>query len=186
MSLSTAGPVMDTSLAPQLVVGSWMFALGWPTPKMKPSILPSHSAGPCSSAFSSAASEKSLIFQPIAAISSSIAARVPEPGLPTLKRLPFRSLSVRALTSLRATTVNGSGCTENTARRSPCGPPSLNCARPLAALNCTSDCVKPRSSSPALRVLTLNTEPPVDSTEQRMPCLARSLLTRRQIAPPAA
>ena len=33
--------------------------------------------------------------------------------------------------------------------------------------------------------LTLDTEPPVDSTEQRMPCLARSRLTRRQIAPPA-
>jgi hypothetical protein len=31
-----------------------------------------------------------------------------------------------------------------------------------------------------------NLLPPVDSTEQRMPCLARSLLTRLQIAPPAA
>jgi hypothetical protein len=30
-------------------------------------------------------------FQPIASSSSSIEARVPEPGLPTLKRLPFRS-----------------------------------------------------------------------------------------------
>jgi hypothetical protein len=42
------------------------------------------------------------------------------------------------------------------------------------------------SSSPALMVFTLKTEPPVDSTEHRMLCLARSLLTRRQMAPPAA
>ncbi len=47
-------------------------------------------------------------------------------------------------------------------------------------------CAKPRSSSPALMVLMLKTEPPVDSTEQRMPCLARSLLTNRHSAPPAA
>jgi hypothetical protein len=52
----------------------------------------SHSAAPCSSAFSSEASEKSPSFQPIALSSSSIEARVPEPGLPTLKRLPFRSV----------------------------------------------------------------------------------------------
>ncbi|CFW41862.1 Uncharacterised protein [Bordetella pertussis] len=31
-SLSTAGPVSDTSCAPQVVVGSWMLAEGWPTP----------------------------------------------------------------------------------------------------------------------------------------------------------
>ena len=31
-SLSTAGPVMETSFAPQVVVGSWMLADGWPTP----------------------------------------------------------------------------------------------------------------------------------------------------------
>ena len=30
--LSMAGPVMLTSLAPQVVVGSWMLAEGWPTP----------------------------------------------------------------------------------------------------------------------------------------------------------
>ena len=111
---------------------------------------------------------------------------MPEPGLPTLKRLPLKSVKALMLASLRATTVNGSGCTENTARWSPQAPASLNWPRPLVALYCTSDCVNPRSSSPALIVLTLKTEPPVDSTEQRMPCLARSLLTRRQIAPPAA
>ena len=44
----------------------------------------------------------------------------------------------------------------------------------------------PKSSSPPLMVLTLNTEPPVDSTEQRMPVLARSLFISRQIAPPTA
>ena len=142
-------------------------------------------AGPCSSAFSSEASAKSPSFMPIAAISSSSEARVPEPGLPTLKRLPLKSAKLRIPASLRASTVKGSGCTENTERRSAWAP-SLNCAMPLVALNSTSDCAKPRSSSPALMVLMLNTEPPVDSTEQRMPCLARSLLTRRQIAPPAA
>ena len=31
-NVSTSGIVSDTSLAPQAVVGSWMFALGWPTP----------------------------------------------------------------------------------------------------------------------------------------------------------
>jgi hypothetical protein len=30
-SLSTAGPVIGTSLAPQVVVGSWMLAAGLPT-----------------------------------------------------------------------------------------------------------------------------------------------------------
>src|SRR5690606_36983059 len=152
----------------------------------KPSILPSHSAGPCSSAFNSAASPKSPIFQPSAPRSSSIDERVPEPGLPTLKRLPLKSAKLCTLASLRATTVNGSGCTENTARSSAQAPASLNCPAPFSALYCTSDCAKPRSSSPALIVLTLNTEPPVDSTEQRMPCLERSLLTSLQIAPPAA
>ena len=39
-------------------------------------------------------------------------ARVPEPGLPTLTRLPFRSSNLVALISLRASTVKGSGCTE--------------------------------------------------------------------------
>src|SRR5690606_5239459 len=35
-------------------------------------------------------------------------------------------------------------------------------------------------------VFTLNTEPPVDSTEQRSPWEERSLLPSRQMAPPAA
>jgi len=82
--------------------------------------------------------------------------------------------------------VSGSGWIENTARSSATGPPSANCARPLMALNCTSDWATPKSSSPPLIVLTLYTEPPVLSTEQRRPCWARSLLIRRQIAPPAA
>src|SRR5690606_5237723 len=142
--------------------------------------------GPCSSAFSSEAREKSETVQPSAPSSSSIEARVPDPGLPTLKRLPLKSVNSLTLASLRATTVNGSGCTENTARRSPYAPASLNCPTPFSALNCTSDWTKPRSSSPALIVLTLNTEPPVDSTEQRMLCEARSLLTSRHTAPPAA
>ena len=64
-----------------------------------------------------------------AASSSSIAERVPEPGLPTLKRLPLKSVNCLMLASLRATTVNGSGCTENTARRSLSG--SLNGPVPL-------------------------------------------------------
>ena len=34
----------------------------------------------------------------------------------------------------------------------------------------------PKSSSPALMVLTLKAEPPVDSTEQRMPCLGAILV----------
>ncbi|MDT4869058.1 hypothetical protein FQZ97_1040670 [compost metagenome] len=75
---------------------------------------------------------------------------------------------------------------ENTARRSVCLPSFSNCLVPLKALYCTSDWDTPKSSSPALMVLMFTTEPPVDSTEQRKPCLARSLLTRRQMAPPAA
>ncbi len=50
---------------------------------------------------------------------SSAEARVPLPGLPTLKRLPLKSANDFTPASLRATTVKGSGCTENTARRSP-------------------------------------------------------------------
>ena len=110
---------------------------------------------------------------------------MPEPGLPTLKRLPLKSSNLVTPASLRASTVNGSGCTENTARRSGSALP-LNWASPLAALNCTSDCARPKSSSPALMALTLNTEPPVDSTEQRMPVLARSLFISRHTAPPTA
>jgi hypothetical protein len=44
----------------------------------------------------------------------------------------------------------------------------------------------PKSSSPALMVLTLKPEPPVDSTEQRMPWLLRSLFSSRHTAPPTA
>jgi hypothetical protein len=57
---------------------------------------------------------------------------------------------------------------------------------PFMAWYCQSLCVTPKSSSPALMVLMLNTDPPVDSTEQRMPWRARSLFIRRQMAPPAA
>ena len=111
---------------------------------------------------------------------------MPEPGLPTLNRLPLKSVKLLMFASLRESTVNGSGCSENTARRSPYAPASLKFATPLTALNWTSDWATPMSSSPALMVLMLNTEPPVDSTEQRMLCTLRSLFTRRQIAPPAA
>ena len=73
---------------------------------------------PCSSALSSAAIEKSALVQPICLSSSSIDDNVPEPGLPILKRLPLKSANVVTPASLRANTVNGSGCTEKTARRS--------------------------------------------------------------------
>ncbi|MNN80130.1 hypothetical protein D3C81_1968330 [compost metagenome] len=78
--------------------------------------MPSHSADPCSSGRSSDASEKSFSVHPIVASSSSIEARVPEPGLPTLNRLPLRSSKPLMLDSLRATTVNGSGWIEKTER----------------------------------------------------------------------
>ena len=58
------------------------------------------------------------LVQPICLSSSSIEASVPEPGLPILKRLPLKSSNLVTPASLRASTVNGSGCTENTARRS--------------------------------------------------------------------
>ena len=58
------------------------------------------------------------LVQPICLSSSSIDASVPEPGLPILKRLPLKSVNLVTPASLRARTVNGSGCTENTARRS--------------------------------------------------------------------
>jgi hypothetical protein len=61
---------------------------------------------------------KSDIFQPIAPSSSSIEARVPEPGLPTLNFLPLKSAKSSTLASLRASTVNGSGCSDITARSS--------------------------------------------------------------------
>ena len=49
---------------------------------------------------------------------SSMEARVPDPGLPTLKRLPLKSLKLRDVGPLRLSTVKGSGCREKTARRS--------------------------------------------------------------------
>ena len=125
------------------------------------------------------------IFQPIAASSSSIDERVPEPGLPTLKRLPLKSSNLVMFASLRATTVKGSGCKANTARMSLIAPSFLNAPSPLVAKNCTSDCDDAELDFAGFQRLTLATDPPVDSTEQRMPCLARSRLTRRQIAPPA-
>ena len=66
------------------------------------------------------------MLQPMASRTTSIVARWPEPGLPTFTRLPLRSSKVLMPESARATTVNGSECTENTARRSVKGPLSLN------------------------------------------------------------
>ena len=66
---------------------------------------------------------------PSAASNSSIAARVPEPGLPMFRRLPLKSAKLVMLASLRASSVNGSGCTENTARMSENG--SLKMPVPL-------------------------------------------------------
>jgi len=57
--------------------------------------------------------------------------RCPEPGLPTLTRLPFRSWKFLMPASARATTVKGSAWMENTARRSLLGPASLNLLVPL-------------------------------------------------------
>ena len=54
----------------------------------------------------------------------------PEPGAPTLTRLPFRSSKVLMPASARAITVNGSGWTENTARK-PGKPWPSNCDEPL-------------------------------------------------------
>jgi hypothetical protein len=59
-------------------------------------------------------------------ITTSIVPRWPEPGLPILTRLPFRSANFAMPLSARATTVNGSGCTEKTARSS-LNAPSGNC-----------------------------------------------------------
>ena len=52
--------------------------------------------------------------------------RVPEPTLPMLTRLPFRSVMFMTPESSRAMMVTGSGCTENTARRSSNLPLSSN------------------------------------------------------------
>ena len=82
-----------------------------------------------------------------------MAERVPEPGLPTLTRLPLRSENLVMPASLRATSVNGSGCTENTALRSLCG--SLKEPAALNAWYCTSDWAMPKSSSPPAMALTL-------------------------------
>ncbi|CFE03238.1 Uncharacterised protein [Bordetella pertussis] len=65
------------------------------------------------------------------ASSSSIEARVPEPGLPTLKRLPLKSSNDLMPASLRASTVKGSGWMENTERSFLYAPPCLNWPSPL-------------------------------------------------------
>jgi hypothetical protein len=56
---------------------------------------------------------------------------------------------------------------------------------PLKAWYCQSDWATPNSSSPERIALMLKTDPPVASTPQRMPWLALSRLSSRQIAPPA-
>ena len=81
--------------------------------------------------------------------------RWPEPGLPTLTRLPLRSSKVSIPASARATTVKGSGWTENTARRSSNAPCSSNCEVPSIAWNCQSDWATPNSSSPERTALML-------------------------------
>ncbi len=112
--------------------------------------------------------------------------RVPDPGLPTLKRLPLKSANCLDVRLLARDDGERLGMHREHRAQIAVGAGSLNGPAPLNALYWTSDCAMPKSSSPALIVLTLKTEPPVDSTEQRMPCFARSLLTRRQIAPPTA
>jgi hypothetical protein len=82
----------------------------------------SQSAADCSAAFSSVASAKSSVVQPIFSISTSIVPRWPEPGLPMFTRLPLRSSKLSMPASARATTVKGSGWTEKTDRSSSKGP----------------------------------------------------------------
>ena len=85
----------------------------------------------CPSAGSSPTLAKSAMVQSSAAISASMMAREPEPGLPTSTRLPRRWSKLRMPESLRATTVNGSACTANTARRSLNAPSFSNTFVPL-------------------------------------------------------
>ena len=106
-------------------------------------------------------------------------------GVADVEALALEVGELFTFASLRASTVKGSGCSAITARRSPSRRLSGTGLRPSLALNCTSDCATPNSISPDFSRLTLATDPPVDSTEQRRPCLARSRLTSRQIAPPA-
>ncbi|CFW11854.1 Uncharacterised protein [Bordetella pertussis] len=56
---------------------------------------------------------------------------MPEPGLPTLKRLPLKSSNDLMPASLRASTVKGSGWMENTERSFLYAPPCLNWPSPL-------------------------------------------------------
>src|SRR3546814_19854345 len=93
----------------QVVAASSMEPAGWPTVNTKASILLSQSAAACSADCSSDARAKSLIFQPIASITTSNVPHWPDHGLPPFTPLPFRSSTVLLLASLRSTTVQGSG-----------------------------------------------------------------------------
>ena len=87
------------------------------------------------------------------------------------------------LASRRASTVNTSLCSENTARRSPIAPSFSNGARPCMALYWWSDCMTPKLNSPLRRPLTLATPPPLaGALHLRFSALR---LTKRQIDWPA-
>ena len=88
-------------------------------------------AAPVSADFIAAASFRSVRFQPRAASMTSHVPRVPEPGLPMLTRLPFRSVTFLMPVPSRARIVTGSGWTEKTARRSLNAPAFLNFDVPL-------------------------------------------------------
>ena len=70
-------------------------------------------------------------FQPSAASMTSQVPRVPEPGLPMLRRLPLASVMLLMPEASLAMTVTGSGCTEKTARSFLKAPLSLNFDVPL-------------------------------------------------------
>ena len=91
-------------------------AAGWPTTKAKPSILLSHRAAPCSSGLSPEASQqKSEAHIPIAGRRTSSSRAGPNP-VADVEALALKSSILPMLASLRASTVSGSPCEENTER----------------------------------------------------------------------
>ena len=91
------------------------------------------SAWLCAVESSSVTSAKLSVVHPSACISASMVARCPEPGLPMLTRLPGRSSNVVIPELARATTVNGSACSENTERSSGNAPGAVNGPLPRQA-----------------------------------------------------
>ena len=103
-----------------------------------------------------------------------------------VEALALKSAKLLTPASLRATTVKGSGYSENTERRSVYGPASLNSRRPFTALYCMSDWTMLRVSWPALMALIFPIESPLNSTEQCRPGWLWPLLTTWQMAVPVA